>query len=108
MAGLELGGVHVPRGSKLSVGLASANRDPQRFENPDAFDISRPDAHRNIAFGKGIHVCIGAPLARLEAQIAFETLFRRFPKLRLAVSADELRLGMGTSMRGFTHIPVLF
>lgn len=107
-ANMELGGVHVPRGSKLSVGLASANRDPQRFENPDAFDITRPDAHRNIAFGKGIHVCIGAPLARLEAQIAFETLFRRFPKLRLAVSADELRLGTGTAMRGFKQIPVLF
>jgi cytochrome P450 len=105
---LELGGVHIPKGSKLSVGLASANRDPQRFENPDAYDISRPDAHRNIAFGKGIHVCIGAPLARLEAQIAFETLFRRFPKLRLAESADSLRLGVGAAMRGFKRIPVLF
>ncbi|OJH42875.1 cytochrome P450 family protein [Cystobacter ferrugineus] len=103
-----LGGVHIPKGSKLTVGLASANRDPHRFENPDAYDISRPDAHRNIAFGKGIHVCIGAPLARLEAQIAFETLFRRFPKLRLAVSADSLRLGVGAAMRGFKHIPVLY
>ncbi|WP_375769172.1 cytochrome P450 [Archangium gephyra] len=105
---LELGGTHVPKGAKLSVGLASANRDPQRFANPDAYDISRPDAHRNIAFGKGIHVCIGAPLARLEAQIAFETLFQRFPKLRLAVPAEELRWGTGVAMRGFNRIPVLF
>jgi cytochrome P450 len=105
---MELGGTHVPKGSTLSVGLASANRDPERFANPDAYDITRPDAHRNIAFGKGIHVCIGAPLARLEAQIAFETLFRRFPKLRLAVPADELRWGTGVAMRGFNHIPVVF
>ncbi|QRN93547.1 cytochrome P450 [Archangium violaceum] len=105
---VELGCVHVPKGSKLTVGLASANRDPRRFENPEAYDITRPDAHRHIAFGKGIHVCIGAPLARLEAQIAFETLFRRFPKLRLAVSADSLRLGVGAAMRGFKNIPVLF
>ncbi|WNG16958.1 cytochrome P450 [Cystobacter fuscus] len=105
---LALGGVHIPKGSKLTVGLASANRDPQRFENPDAYDISRSDAHRHIAFGKGIHVCIGAPLARLEAQIAFETLFRRFPKLRLAESADSLRLGVGAAMRGFRNIPVFF
>jgi cytochrome P450 len=105
---LELGGVHVPKGARVSVGLASANRDPRRFENPEAYDITRPEAHRNIAFGKGIHVCIGAPLARLEAQIAFETLFRRLPTLRLAVSADSLRLGVGAAMRGFKRIPVAF
>ncbi|HSP77371.1 MAG TPA: cytochrome P450 [Myxococcaceae bacterium] len=105
---LKLGGIHVPKGAKLSVGLASANRDPERFPNPDAFDISRPEAHRNIAFGKGIHVCLGAPLARLEGQLAFESLFQRFPKLRLAVPADELRWSMGVGMRGFSRIPVLF
>ncbi len=105
---LEVGGIHLPQGAKLSVGLASANRDPQRFANPDVYDITRPDAHRNIAFGKGIHVCIGAPLARLEAQLAFESLFRRFPKLRLAVPADELRWGTGVAMRGFKRIPLRF
>ncbi|AKI98676.1 cytochrome P450 PksS [Archangium gephyra] len=103
-----LGDTQVPQGAKVSVGLASANRDPERFANPDAYDISRPDAHRNIAFGKGIHVCIGAPLARLEARIAFETLFRRFPKLRLAVPESELRWGAGAAMRGFNRIPLFF
>jgi cytochrome P450 len=105
---MELGGTRIPKGDNLSVGLASANRDPARFANPDAFDISRPDAHRNIAFGKGIHVCIGAPLARLEGQIAFETLFRRFPTLRLAVPAEEMHWGSVASLRGFSRIPVLF
>lgn len=105
---LELGGTHIPKGENVALGLASANRDPARFANPDVFDITRPDAHRNIAFGKGIHVCIGAPLARLEAQIAFETLFQRFPKLRLAVPAEEMKWGSVASMRGFNRIPVLF
>ena len=105
---LELGGTRIPRGENLSVGLASANRDPARFAQPDVFDITRPDAHRNLAFGKGIHVCIGAPLARLEGQLAFETLFRRFPALRLAVPAADMHWGGAASLRGFSHIPVLF
>ncbi|MCY1078070.1 cytochrome P450 family protein [Archangium lansingense] len=105
---MELGGTRIPKGENLSVGLSSANRDPARFANPEVFDITRPDAHRNIAFGKGIHVCIGAPLARLEGQIAFESLFQRFPKLRLAVPAEEMQWGSVANLRGFTRIPVLF
>src|SRR5262249_41447967 len=89
---MELTGTRIARGEALSVGLASASRDPSRSANPDAFDTPRADASRNIAFGKGIHLCIGAPLARLEAEIAFETLFRRYPALRLATPAEELRL----------------
>ncbi|WP_434387297.1 cytochrome P450 family protein [Melittangium boletus] len=104
---MEIAGCPIARGEKLTVGLASANRDPRHFANPDAFDITRPDAHRNIAFGKGIHVCIGAPLARLEGQLAFETLFRRYPDLRLAVPVESLHLGT-SSLRGYTQVPVLF
>lgn len=111
-ADMELGGTRLPKGSRLSVGLGSANRDPSRFPNPDVFDITRPEAHRNIAFGKGIHVCLGAPLARLEGQVAFETLFRRYPQLRLAIPAEELKwgsgVGSGAGLRGFSTIPVLF
>src|SRR5918992_5975474 len=84
---VEVGGTVIPKGEQATVSLASANRDLERFANPDVFDITRPDANRHVAFGKGIHVCIGAPLARVEGQVAFATLFRRFPELRLAVPA---------------------
>ncbi|WP_437672093.1 cytochrome P450 family protein [Sorangium sp. So ce131] len=104
---LEIGGTAIPKGEPIMVGLASANRDPERFTDPEVFDISRPDADRHIAFGKGIHLCVGAPLARMEGQIAFETLFRRFPDLRLAVPADEVRWG-DSFLRGIGRLPVLF
>ena len=67
----------------------------------------RDDANRHVAFGKGIHVCLGAPLARVEGQIAFEALFRRYPQLRLAVPANEIQWNAGF-LRGFHSVPVLF
>jgi cytochrome P450 family 107 subfamily K polypeptide 1 len=104
---MDLAGTHFPKGEPMMFGLASANRDPQRFSHPDDFDITRPDADKHLAFGKGIHICIGAPLARMEGQIAFETLFRRLPQLRLAVPADEVRWS-NSFLRGFAKLPVLF
>lgn len=104
---LELGGVVVPKGEEATVNLASANRDPERFANPDVFDISRADANRHVAFGKGIHACLGAPLARIEGQVAFATLFRRFPELWLAVPAEEVRWD-NSFLRGFARLPLLF
>ena len=104
---VEVGGTVIPTGEQATVSLASANRDPARFANPDVFDITRADANRHVAFGKGIHVCLGAPLARVEGQVAFSTLFRRFPELRLAVPAEEVRWG-GSFLRGFARLPVLF
>jgi cytochrome P450 len=104
---LELAGTHIPKGEPMMVGLATANRDPARFPNPDVFDITRPEADKHVAFGKGIHICIGAPLARMEGQIAFETLFRRMPELRLAVPSEELRWS-NSFLRGFAKLPVLF
>src|SRR5262249_4934593 len=89
---MEISGTHVARGGGRLIGLASASRDPSRFADPDVFDVGRADASRNIAFGKGIHLCLGAPLARLEGEIAFETLFRRYPTMRLAVPAEELHV----------------
>lgn len=106
--GFDLAGVQIPKGAQVTVGLASANHDPQRFANPDQYNISRDDAHRHVAFGKGIHLCLGAPLARIEGQIAFETLFRRFPHLRLAVPQENLRWTGAAGMRGFQAIPLLF
>jgi cytochrome P450 family 107 subfamily K polypeptide 1 len=104
---VEVGGTAIPTGEQATVSLASANRDPGRFANPDVFDITRADANRHVAFGKGIHVCLGAPLARVEGQVAFATLFRRYPELRLAVPAEEVRWG-GSFLRGFARLPVLF
>lgn len=104
---LEVHGTPIAKGEYTMFGLASANRDPARFPNPDAFDISRPDADRHVAFGKGIHVCLGAPLARVEGQIAFETLIRRYPDLRLAVPGEEMKFA-NSFLRGFSKVPVLF
>src|ERR687898_890209 len=97
---VEVDGTVIPTGEQTAASLASANRDPERFANPDVFDITRADANRHLAFGKGIHVCLGAPLARVEGQVAFDTLFRRFPELRLAVPAEEGGWG-GSFLRGF-------
>jgi cytochrome P450 len=104
---VEVSGTVIPSGEQATVSLASANRDPGRFANPDVFDITRADANRHVAFGKGIHVCLGAPLARVEGQVAFDTLFRRFPELRLAVPAEEVRWG-ASFLRGFARLPVLY
>src|ERR687890_316238 len=82
---VEVGRTVIAKGEEATISLASANRDPERFANPEVFDITRPDANRHVAFGKGLHVCLGAPLARVEGQVAFATLFRRYPQLRLAV-----------------------
>ena len=79
---IEVAGVRLPRGTELALQFASANRDPAAFERPDELDLGRiPNPH--ISFGAGIHYCLGAPLARLELQIAFETLLRRAPHLQL-------------------------
>lgn len=103
---LELGGTSIGKGEPVMVGLASANRDPARFTNPDAYDITREGAERHVAFGKGIHLCVGAPLARVEGQIAFEALIRRFPEMRLAASVEEIRWSK-SFLRGLPELPVL-
>jgi cytochrome P450 len=95
----------IPRGALVYAVLASANRDERQFPNPDALDIAR-EPNRHLAFGLGIHYCLGAPLARLEARIAFDTLLRRAPALRLAVSAGALRWRRGLVLRGLEAMPV--
>jgi cytochrome P450 len=85
--------------------LASANRDERQFANPDMLDITRaPNKH--LAFGWGAHYCIGAPLARLEGQIAITTLLRRCPDLRLAAAPATLRWRPGLEMNGLQALPV--
>ncbi|MER5873640.1 cytochrome P450 [Streptomyces sp. NPDC002044] len=88
---LTLGGVVIPRGTPVLAGYTAAGRDGT-FHGPDAdrFDVTRPTAARHLSFGHGAHYCVGAPLARLEATLALERLFTRFPDLDLAVSESEL------------------
>jgi cytochrome P450 PksS len=104
---VELGGQAIAKGDPLLVVLAAADRDPARFADPQAFDITREDVNRHIAFGKGVHACLGAPLARLEGQIAFETLFRRYPDLRLAVPESEITWAP-SFLRSLTGLPLSF
>ncbi|MET9423461.1 cytochrome P450 [Streptomyces sp. NPDC006540] len=102
---VEIGGVTIPAGSTVLITMADADRDPARFKDPDRFDIRR-DARGHIAFGHGLHYCLGAPLARLEGRIAFRTLLERCPDL--AQDADEADLPWmpGLLIRGVRRLPV--
>lgn len=104
---VEFGGEQMKRGDQLMVVLASANRDERRFPDPDRFDISR-EPNRHLAFGSGIHSCLGATLARLEAQVAFKALFDCFPDIELDGPRDALVWKDGTFLRGLTRLPVRF
>lgn len=101
----QLGGAAVPKGGRLFIVYASGNRDETQFPEPDRFDIRRADAKKHLAFGKGIHFCVGAPLAKLEGRIAFEQLLRRLPNLRLRTDAPTVRRPY-FMLRGFEHLPV--
>ncbi|MGW0912438.1 cytochrome P450 family protein [Streptomyces sp. NPDC002784] len=104
---LTVGGQHIAPGDPVLVVLAAADRDPERFADPDTLDLSRRD-NQHLGYGHGIHYCLGAPLARLEGQTALATLLRRLPDLRLAVEPDELRWRGGLIMRGLRTLPVEF
>ena len=97
-------GHQIQRGDVVRVVLASANRDPAQFDQPDMCDIQRAD-NRHLAFGLGIHYCLGAPLARLEGTIALQTLFRRFPDICLP-SPDSLVWRSGVLFRGLKRLPL--
>ncbi len=105
---VELAGTTVPANQQVLVSLAAANRDPALVDDPDRLDVTRHPLH-HLAFGHGPHHCLGAPLARLEADVAFRRLFARFPELRLAVRRDELAWshGDGLVLRGLAALPVI-
>jgi cytochrome P450 PksS len=104
---VTIAGVTIRRGEMIAAIIASANRDERQFPNADALDITR-EPNKHLSFGLGTHFCLGAPLARMEGQIAISTLLRRLPDLRLAVPASALRWRPGYIVRGLEALPVKF
>jgi cytochrome P450 PksS len=104
---LEIAGVRIPKGAMVLGGLGSANHDPEQFANPGMVDVTRAD-NKHVAFGQGVHYCVGAPLARLEGQIAFTTLLRRLPNLHLTVDPETLAWRSSLFLRGLDEMPVAF
>ncbi|WP_329178430.1 cytochrome P450 family protein [Streptomyces sp. NBC_01477] len=104
---LTVGGQPVAAGDPVLVVLAAADRDPARFSAPDAVNLARAD-NPHLGYGHGIHYCLGAPLARLEARTALATLLTRLPDLRLAADPGDLRWRGGLIMRGLRTLPVAF
>ena len=102
---IELGGRTIPKGAQIILLLGAANRDPERFPDPGRLDLARADNH-HVAFGFGIHFCIGAPLARVEGEIAFRTLVRRFRHLELQTETPEYKENI--VLRGLASLPVGF
>ena len=104
-ADLEIGGVTIRAGDLVLLRLQAANLDERVFPTPNGFDVTREE-NPHLTFGHGAHYCIGAPLARIELQTVFGTLFRRFPTLRLAVPVEELRPRSHLLTGGLTELPV--
>ncbi len=100
---VELSGQPIRAGQAVIAVMGAANRDPERFPDPDRLDLGRTD-NRHLAFGWAAHFCFGAPLARMEADVAFETLLRRLPELELAADSMQWRANLG--LRGLTALPV--
>ncbi|BDU01652.1 MULTISPECIES: cytochrome P450 [Nocardia] len=102
---IELGGETIGKGSTVVVSLLAANRDPQRFDNPDTLDVHRK-ARGHLSFGHGVHQCLGQQLARIEMRAGFAGLLRRFPSLELAIPAGEVRLRTDMNIYGVHELPV--
>ncbi|GLP69134.1 cytochrome P450 [Streptomyces sp. TUS-ST3] len=103
---VTLGGVDIPAGVPVLVALGAANRDPVRFPSPDLLDLDR-DAAAHLGFGHGIHRCVGAPLAKAEAEIALRAVLTRFPGIRLAVPSERLQWRRTRLVRGLAALPVV-
>jgi cytochrome P450 len=101
----QLGGQSIARGDLVIAVVGSANRDDAQFPDADVLDLGRT-ANRHVGFGRGPHFCLGAPLARLETEIALETLLRRLPNLRLAIAEDDLYWRPIPLFRSLASLPV--
>ncbi|MFJ2847518.1 cytochrome P450 [Streptomyces sp. SID4946] len=102
---VEIGGRVIPEGEFVMLNIDSANHDPQRYADPDRFDLHR-DARGHLSFGHGIHFCLGAPLARLEAEVVFGRLLDTFDEIELAAPVEQLEWRSSTLMRGLEKLPV--
>jgi cytochrome P450 len=102
---IELGGVRLRQGEKIMAMLAAANLDPQANANPEQLDLERKP-NRHIAFGTGVHFCLGHQLARIEGASALKALFRRWPKLELAVDKSEIKWRSTPGLKAIEHLPV--
>jgi cytochrome P450 len=105
-ADITIGDVRVPAGSTLLIVRRSANRDETRFPDPDDLNLARDGAHHHLTFGAGTHFCLGAPLARLELQVALATVLARLPNIRLAVAVEELEWQVRFAASGPKTLPV--
>ncbi len=103
---VEMSGTLIPRGSMVWLALSSANRDESAFPNADQLDITRQPKNKHVAFGNGVHYCLGAPLARLEGKIALQGLVENFPNMHLAVPRDTLQWRNAVNVRGLKALPV--
>ncbi|MFJ9855652.1 cytochrome P450 [Streptomyces sp. NPDC101150] len=102
---IDIDGVHIPSGDTVLLALASAHRDPNRYPDPDRFDIHRTDKS-HLALGQGMHYCLGAPLARLEISTALATLLQRFSHLRLAVAEEHLKWRASFRSHALKRLPI--
>lgn len=104
---IRIAGQEIPAGAHLVMAVGAADHDPNCATNPEQLDLAREDA-KHVAFGQGIHYCLGAPLARLEGEIAFATLLNRLPNLRLAVRPESLQWRPAVELRGLAELAVTF
>jgi cytochrome P450 len=103
----ELGGRPYKKGEMVMLRYAAANRDPAKYPDPDKFDVERTNARTHLAFGKGIHMCVGNMLSRKEMTVAFTELLRRLDDIRIKDGA-ELRVSPNLLLRGFISVPITF
>jgi cytochrome P450 len=103
---IGLSSAAIPAGDGIIGSISAANRDPAQFPEPDAFDATRPNASTHLAFGRGPHYCLGAGLARVELEVAFQTLLDRLPGLALAVPLEDLRWNHGWFVKSLATLPV--
>ena len=104
---INAAGTHIQKGDTVFIALASANRDASVFHDSNNLNINRADVSNHLAFGGGAHFCLGAPLARLEGEIAFGEFSRRFPHMKLAISPDDTEWRVGLIMRGLKTLPII-